>query len=229
MFRLSEQRTLACTHVGAERLPLLCIDNLFAEPQELVEFARTVMFVDAGSYYPGVRAPAPEPYVAALLDAASRPIAEIFGAALSPELEMCAFSMVTTPPAKLQARQRHPHFDGPETDRIAFIHYLCGVEQGGTSLYRHRATGLAEITPMNLARYQSSLAAELAEQAPLAAYVRDGTRSFERIHTVNAVFNRLIVYKGNVLHSGDIGPGTVLSDDPRHGRLTVNGFGRLCS
>ena len=92
-----------------------------------------------------------------------------------------------------------------------------------------RTTGLAEITPRNLDRYRLALAGELSEQSPAQAYVSEGTRSFERIQRVEAVFNRLVIYKGNVLHSGDIGPQTVLSEDPRRGRLTINGFGFLGS
>lgn len=229
MFRINPDRVVTRTYVGAEQLPLVCIDGLFLEPAKLIELARQAMFVDMGSNYPGIRAPAPVQYVNALIDTANGPITEAFGAPMSADLEMCAFSMITTPPAKLHPRQRNPHFDGPEIDRIAFIHYLCAPEQGGTSLYRHRSTGLAEVTPANLAAYQSVLAAELAKQAPAQGYVRDATGLFERIHTVEAVFNRLIIYKGNALHSGDVGPGTVLSEDPGRGRLTINGFGRLVS
>lgn len=229
MFELNPGRTVTRAHFGAEKLPLLCIDGLFARPESLVEHARGAMFIDAGSYYPGVRAPAPQACESALFEAAGALVAELFGAPLRDELEMCAFSMVTTPPEKLDARQRWPHFDGPETDRIAFIHYLCGPEQGGTSFYRHRATALTEITPANQARYHASLSAELAMRKPAQGYVREATEAFERIHQVDARFNRLIVYKGNALHSGDIGPRTVLSEDPLNGRLTINGFGRLVS
>jgi hypothetical protein len=227
VFRADPLRHTTIAHIGVERLPLVCIDGLMAEPDRLVELAVGVMFVEAGSNYPGVRAPAPDAYVAALLAAAAEPILNAFGSSLSPDLEMCAFSMVTAPPEKLQRGQRVPHFDGPEIDRLAFIHYLCAPEQGGTSFYRHRATGLAEITPQDQERYRLALSAELAQQSPAQGYVLEDTHSFERIHRVDAVFNRLIVYKGNALHSGDITARTVLSEDPRRGRLTINGFGAL--
>ena len=55
------------------------------------------------------------------------------------------------------------------------------------------------------------------------------TRYFERIHAVEAARDRLIIYRGNALHSGDITSRTVLSEDPRRGRLTINGFGFLRS
>ena len=38
------------------------------------------------------------------------------------------------------------------------------------------------------------------------------------------VFNRLVVYRSHMLHSGRIPPGAELSDDPRRGRLTANIF-----
>jgi hypothetical protein len=156
-------------------------------------------------------------------------VADTFGAQLDPDLELCAFSMVTTPPDKLRPIQRIPHFDGPDRGRIAFIHYLCEPFQGGTSFYRHRATGLSEITSERVEEYRGSVVRELEADKPVHAYVIDHTRFFERLHGVEARFNRLIIYRGNALHSGDISARTVLSEDPRQGRLTINGFGFLRS
>ena len=68
---------------------------------------------------------------------------------------------------------------------------------------------------------------ELKADSPVQAYVIDHTHFFERLHGVEAAFNRLIIYKGNALHSGDISARTILSEDPRQGRLTINGFGFL--
>ena len=228
-FSINPDRRVRISRFGAEGLPLVCIDDFVIAPDALIALAADVMFVDASSSYPGVRAPAPSAYVSMLLEATAAPLRAAFGAAMSPDLEMCAYSMVTVSPERLKRAQRFPHYDGPETDRLAFIHYLCAPEQGGTSFYRHRATGLAEITPANLDRYRYALAAELQRETPAQGYVLQDTSSFERILGIEAVFNRLVVYKGNVLHSGDIGPGTVLSEDPRRGRLTINGFGFLAT
>lgn len=206
---------------------MLCIDEFSLDPMGLVALAAAATFIDVGSRYPGVRAPAPAEYVEAMLDALSPTIEAHFGAAPEDEVDLCAFSMVTTAPAALRAIQRIPHFDGPEPRRIAYLHYLCGSEQGGTSFYRHRATGLERITPERTQEYRDGVVAELKTAPPVQDYVLDDTRFFEKLHSVEAVFNRLIVYPGNALHSGDIGARTVLSEDPRHGRLTINGFGML--
>jgi hypothetical protein len=223
------QRRTAVFEVGRERSPLLCIDDFAANPETLVARAVDADFIDAGPVYPGVRAPAPRDYLDVLVAAISADVTRAFGAPPRDEFELCAFSMVTTPAEALRPVQRIPHFDGPESGRIAFLHYLCDASQGGTSFFRHAATGFEAITPARLDAYRDAIGEELGPRVVGAGYAHAGMRGFERIHRVEAAFNRLVVYKGNALHSGDIGARTVLSEEPRAGRLTVNGFGFLDS
>ncbi|HEY6124048.1 MAG TPA: DUF6445 family protein [Steroidobacteraceae bacterium] len=215
--------------VGRDRLPVIVIDSFSMDPESLVARAIGAAFIDAGSTYPGIRAPAPQGYVETLLGASASLIEEHFGAAAPEALDMCAYSMVTTPPAHLRAIQRIPHFDGPDENRIAFLHYLCAPHQGGTSFYRHCATDLEQVTRNRAEAYRATVVAELRTESAAQEYVVDDTRFFERIETVEAAFNRLIIYRGNALHSGDISGRTVLTDDPRRGRLTINGFGFLAN
>ncbi len=226
---VNESRRVTVQVVGRAASPLICIDGFSRNPESLVALAAQAVFIDVGSRYPGVRAPAPEDYVCAMLQAVGPLIVEHFGSVPEPELDLCAFSMVTAPPDRLSLTQRIPHFDGPETQRIAFLHYLCGIHQGGTAFYRHRATGLEVITPDVVQHYRDTVVAEIRAEAPPQEYVLGDTEFFERVHAVEAAFNRLIIYRGNALHSGDISGRTVLSEDPRRGRLTINGFGWLRS
>jgi hypothetical protein len=136
--------------------------------------------------------------------------------------------MVTTPPRSLRPIQRIPHFDGPQPGRIAWLHYLCAPSQGGTSFYRHLATGVERVTQQRLPGYHAQLLVELTTSSN-RGYASGESPFFEKIHGIEASYNRLIIYPGNALHSGDIGPGTVLSEDPRLGRLTISGFGFLRS
>ena len=62
---------------------------------------------------------------------------------------------------------------------------------------------------------------------PTADYVRSDTPLFEQIAAHEARFNRVLIYRGNTLHSGMISADMAFSDDPRTGRLTVNTFARL--
>lgn len=214
-------------HVGNERSPVIVIDSFAGDPESLVDLAAEAVFIDVGSVYPGVRAPAPEPYVKSLLAATASLVTQVFGAPCPDELDLAAFSIVTAPPALLRPIQRIPHFDGPDEERIAFLHYLCAPQQGGTSFFRHRATNLERVRRDRVDEYRDAVVAELRTGSSARRYAGDDGRYFERIHRVDAAFNRLIIYKGNALHSGDILAGTILSEDPRQGRLTINGFGRL--
>jgi hypothetical protein len=218
---------VSVVQVGRSGYPLLCVDDWSWDPGSLVAQARAAHFIDAGPVYPGVRAPAPAAYVSALISSLAGDVERVFGAAPDPDLELCAFSLVTTPPAALRPVQRIPHFDGPEATRIAFVHYLCATTQGGTSFYRHRGTGLERVAMDDLADYRAGTATALA--AAGADYVAGDSQHYVRIHRVTAAFDRLIVYPGNALHSADIGPGTILDEDPDRGRLTINGFGFLAS
>jgi hypothetical protein len=228
-FSVNPDRRVDVVTIGRDRLQVLIIDAFSQHPADLVRLATEAVFIDVGSRYPGVRAPAPQGYVVAMLAAVAPIVEQTFGFPPSLELDLCAFSMVTTSPAQLSAIQRIPHFDGPAPDRIAFLHYLCASYQGGTSFYRHRATGLERVLPERVDEYSNAVIAELGDDSPAQRYVADDTRFFERVYRVDAAFNRLIVYSGNALHSGDISGRTFLAEDPRLGRLTINGFGRLDS
>jgi hypothetical protein len=55
-------------------------------------------------------------------------------------------------------------------------------------------------------------------------YMREPNHYFRLLGTIAARWNRLIVYDGGMLHTGDIGAQERLSADPLVGRLTLNGF-----
>jgi hypothetical protein len=56
------------------------------------------------------------------------------------------------------------------------------------------------------------------------AYMTASNAWFEKIAVVPPRWNRLIFYSGTVFHSGHITAPERLCDDPRRGRLTLNGF-----
>jgi hypothetical protein len=57
-----------------------------------------------------------------------------------------------------------------------------------------------------------------------AGYMREGNDYFRLLGNVAARWNRMIVYDGGMLHTGDIRAPGKLTDDPLTGRLTLNGF-----
>jgi hypothetical protein len=226
--RRHEQCRITLTHVGVERSPVLIVDDFLSQPDLLVEFAATDSAFDGVSdtFYPGIRAAAPPIYCFAVRAFLGEAIATAFElGAQSLTRELAHFSLVTRQPSNLHPLQRMPHTDGFDPSQLAVLHYLCGPEHGGTSFYRHRRTGYEVVDEPRRKAYQREVAAEFDVRGPPpAGYICGDDPSYVRIASVEAAYNRVVVYRSVNLHSGDIRPGFHFSDDPRRGRLTVNTF-----
>lgn len=212
--------------IGREGAPLLVIDNFIAEPDRLVRKAAMAQFGPGGRFYPGIRAKAPPSYEHFLTSRLQPLLAEHFGLATrSLRLSMCHYSLVTTPAAQLTLLQCLPHVDSLGADGFATIHYLFKEPLGGTAFYRHRATGYEYLDATRGPIYSQALEAECAGPArPASAYINGDTALFEEIARAEGVFNRMLVYRRNSLHSGAIDRAFVPNADPLGGRLSINSF-----
>jgi hypothetical protein len=211
---------------GREQATLLVIDNFVADPDRLIKKATTAQFASGGRFYPGIRAKAPPSYEHFLATRLLPLLAEHFGFTGSAlRLSMCHFSLVTTPTAELAPMQRIPHVDSLERAGFATIHYLFKGSLGGTAFYRHRATGFESLDDVRGPEYFEALQAESAgPDSPGRRYINGDTPLFERIEQAEGVFNRMLVYRRNSLHSGSIDSSFVPDADPRTGRLSINSF-----
>ena len=96
---------------------------------------------------------------------------------------------------------------------------------GGTAFYRHRRTGFETIRPERMPRFKAALVADEHEHGPFPArYYYDDDERYEMIGEVEARPDRVIIYRGRLLHSGHI----PIAPDPltalESGRLTINTF-----
>lgn len=212
--------------MGAEQAPLLVIDNFVAEADELVRIAASRPYSQVGQFYPGIRSAAPPGYLHLIITRLTRTLGEFFqlqGTGL--RFSLCHYSLVTTPAAGLSLLQRIPHFDSAERDGLATIHYLFKKNLGGTAFYRHRKTGFESIDAERAPVYFKSLESENdGPNMPQAEYINGDTALFEQIAKPDGLFNRMLVYRRNSLHSGCIGPDFVPDPNPLTGRLSINSF-----
>jgi hypothetical protein len=210
---------------GYDKQPIIVIDNFISDPDRLIADASMLSFQPIGAHYPGVRAAVHPALVAGFTKGVTAMIADVFGLAVPFADIECWYSLVTTPPKALKPIQRLPHFDSVDPGRIAILHYLARGEQGGTSFFRHRATGFESVNAERQDQYSAAIDADAAQYGiPDAAYITGDTPMFERIAHYEARFNRAIIYRGNTVHCADIPAGMALSADPLQGRLTVNTF-----
>ena len=227
-FRANARRAVRTLRVGREASPVIVVDDYLAEPRALVDLAATqARFGMPKNWYPGLRAePLPKAYVVETLRALHRAIGETFELPVEGSVHTNTyFGLATTAPADLSPLQRLPHFDTPNPRQIALLHYLCDASHGGTSFFRHRATGFETMSDDRVQTYLGRVHGELQERGPRPARYTSGDDDlFEEIGRIDATFNRLIVYRSCVLHSADVNAALGLSRDPRAGRLTANTF-----
>ncbi len=216
---------IGARRIGTEGQPVAIIDGFHPDPDALRAFAGAAAFGPGLNHYPGVRADLPPDYFTLVKPALLASLSGVFAHAGGIALIDASYSIVTTPPEHLSLPQRLPHMDAVDLNRIALVHYLNPEDRDGTAFFRHRSTGFETVDQARSATYLGQLNAELRRDGtPDPAYVTASTPLFERIDRVEARYNRAIVYRSALLHSGAIAPDAVLSDDPARGRLTVTAF-----
>lgn len=216
---------IVARRIGNEDHAIAVIDGFHPDPDTLRAHAIGSDFEPARHNYPGVRAPLPADYFTQVGPALTTVLREVFGAPAKTDLLDASFSIVTTPPAALTILQRLPHVDAVQPGRIALVHYLSPDGSDGTAFFRHRATGFEHVDEARAQTYYRHLDTEIRHRGePVAGYIGGSTPLFERIASVDARYNRAVIYRSALLHSGAIAADAALSDDPAAGRLTVTAF-----
>ena len=227
-FALRPSLDLRLERIGNEREPALVVEGMLSDPSELIDYAaREVAFAPAdgpAGGYPGIRAPAPLNYVERVSRALSPSIQRAFGLKdVKLARAQCSLSIVTRAAAELAPLQRIPHTDTADPLQFAILHYLCGPEHGGTAFYRHRETGFETLSEDRWPIYQQIREREIGEISS-DGYIVGDSEHYQQIAKFDAAFDRVLIYRSCLLHSGVIPQSAALDPDPRSGRLTANIF-----
>jgi hypothetical protein len=226
---LNEHRNPDIRVVGNEQTPVIVIDD----PIVSTDMLRQAAIEDGGfhldrqSFYPGVRTILPDGYVDTVLPLLLPLLREVYEipGAFEHQVIQRLFSLIATPPEELGILQRVPHIDAMNPWYFATVHHLNPGPYCGTGIFRHRPTGFERLTS---SRYQDFVAAAEAHMkangVPPAKYIDSSTDHFELIETLEYRQNRMLIYPGNLLHSGLVQPERDIGWDPRTGRLTANLF-----
>lgn len=224
-FSFSNAAQVDVRRQGRESELVILVSEAATNAPGLVDLASSLAYGRIGPHFPGVRAAAGADFNQSVIDAAGALIDAQTGAPARSWRGECYFSMVATPPGALSPIQRFPHFDGVEEDRYAALLFLCGGEFGGTSFYRHKATGFETVGADRFDRFKATLEAEVRRSGlPPPAYIGDGSPFFEEIAGYDATMNRMLIYRGKALHCSRIARPDLLAVDSRRGRLSLNLF-----
>lgn len=228
-FLINESPDLQVVTIGKHQA--LIIDDFLQHPNVMLDIARQSRFENYPGYaehkgYPGIRAQAPGDYSNSITHFLEPLIKAHFNIPESLELRksICAFSLTTMPAAELGPLQRTPHFDASTPHHMAVLLYLCNEKHGGTGFYRHNTTGLQQITEASREHYLDVYYQEINNRLPAQRYFDDSNEHFTFLGMIPAKFNRLVIYRGSLLHTACINPSISIDSRPDSGRLTVNTF-----
>jgi hypothetical protein len=213
-----------------ERHFCLVVDDALLEPERHLHYAATQRQefrpVDFNAY-PGLYLQAPSALVRDFRDLFQWRLRRHFDARRSIDVR-CRYSMVTLAPRTLRPLQWLCHRDDVRLParlsmQASVLYLFRNPQLGGTSFF----------APLRSAAETDALFQDAARLTPEAfahkhgmahGYMRESNGYFQLLGSIPARWNRLIVYDGGMLHTGDIGAPELLSDDPLSGRLTLNGF-----
>lgn len=220
-----QQGDLTIHQFGQEREPVVQIDNFSGIAADLLKAGQMAQYQPAGASYPGIRAWCEPSYLDRQRPLMMQVMNKVFGFTKGVSCEVSTFSVVTLAPEDLSPLQRLPHYDHAQGQLVAVMHYLQGPESGGTAYYRHKRSGFETVSPEREAAYGAALAEDEREYGmPDAEYYHGTGDRFELIGEIEAKPDRLVLYRGRLLHSGVIPDPAALSTDPAKGRLTINMF-----
>ena len=226
VFAFNPNASVSSARVGQCPIAVTVADNVLLRPQQLAEFGLGLTFVeDDSNLYPGIRARVPaefsRPFHAWLTNTLR--CTGVLEASSYVHEDASFFSIVNKNRANLLPLQRIPHYDSSDPRVFAAVVYLFDRANSGTSFYRHRTTGYETIGDDNKDNYKIALNRNMKTLGPPAREYTNGSNAlFERTHSVNSAFNRIVIYSGNVLHAADIDGGLFTGNDIGQWRLTIS-------
>lgn len=216
--------SIGVMQVGQEREPVVVIEHFAPDPDRLRQHAACTSFGVGDLHYPGIKGPLPTDYFVDLQPIIATVMVDIFGFRGGARVLGATYAIVTASPDHLSVEQRIPHVDAIDPGRMAIMHYLAHGDDDGTAFYRHRSTGFETLSEARSPAYFAALNTELRQQPLPPGYICGDTPLFERTAAVESVYNRALIYRSRMFHSGSISPGRDLPADPATGRLTIASF-----
>jgi hypothetical protein len=225
VFAFNPNARISSICVGHTPITVTVADDVLLRPQRVAEFGLGYQLVeDSSNLYPGVRARLPVEFSRRFIDWLTR----VFHATGLLE-DGCTiinddsyFSIVDKSRASLLPLQRIPHYDSSDPRVFAAVLYLFDRAHSGTSFYRHRTTGYERIREDTAKNYNIALNHNLKTLGPPAReYINGSSALFERIHSVDSAFNRIVIYSGNALHAADIDGSLFEASENERWRFTI--------
>ena len=192
IFALAAQPQAQIAHLDGQ-IPVMLVDNIFANPLGVRELALALPFEPAGAHYPGRKAELPEGheslgrFLGQVREAVTRHYLPRIGSlpdgrrpASISRMET-DFAITDVHPSELTKEQTRPHID-----HVPFfgLVYLNPTDRGGTLFFRAKT--------------------QVAPSTGRMGYQVESDDYVELCGKIEGRFNRLAIYPGFILHTGEV-------------------------
>ena len=233
LMRINQQAEIRREQI-TEKDFCVVVDDFLQDPDLLIEFAveHRAEFSHPNIGYPGVQLRIQDDAMKDIYRFVRSKMSRMYGFMRGRIGIRTLLSMVTLPPDALSFSQRICHIDpnpDPGREKYAALVYLFEDQRlGGTGFFRWRNEEIVW-KGVDLLRADRSQGEEYLEQQfetfrQSPRYMTESNEIAELLYTVSPRFNRFVFYSGDMPHSGAIVAPELLSDDARHGRLSLNLF-----
>lgn len=229
MIRVNSQSTPKIELIGKHKTPVIIIDEYANNLDEIIEQVvnNNSFTPDEITSYPGIRSPISKDFVVNYLKPLMQGLYDIykFPNTSRPSPKDNYFSLITKKPRELLPIQTWPHFDTPNPNMIAVIHYLGKGDFGGIGFFSHKNSGLERIEQKNK-EYFYQCVGEFFDEASNKnlGYCQCNHSEFFCYKKIAYKTNRLIIFPGQLLHSTLVDLNSDIDPNPASGRLTANMF-----
>ena len=185
----------------AGSIPVLYVENFYSNPEAVRAEGLAAVYDHTIALYPGRHAPLTTGpsrravrHICALLTAMGDRV-------FDPDTTITDFSILTTKASELLSAQKHPHID--PTPVLGLVYLNPHLTQG-TCFFYNRELGIHTVIGEDQRKAHIEFLETRGPTYEPKGYSLDGNAAWEKIYTIEGVFNRLVVYPGNVFHSIDL-------------------------
>ena len=225
---LSHSKQSKVLSVGAEQSTVVVADNIFEEINLLNNHASQFAEFQTrkANLYPGAQAQMFGEFGQVFLSYAQSLIKQYYPntSALKCNPLAAFYSFVSTPEKELQFRQTIPHYDHNSENSFAVMLYMAPGEFGGTGFFQQDGSQFERITTQRQPDFLNCLEQNIDPDSTDFKYCNGDISGFTLTGSVNYKQNRMLIYPGNLLHSGLIDESRDIQKNANNARLTANLF-----
>lgn len=192
---------MARVELVAGSIPVLYIEDFYADPYMVREEGLRASFDRSGALYPGRHARLETAAAKQVVQHVCRLLTTLGDRVYDAASTITDFSILTTRARDLIGPQKHPHVD--PTPVLGLV-YLNPHSTQGTCFFKNRILNKHTVVGDD---ELAALATFLKDSGPTFepnSYAVNDNGAWEKIYTIEGVFNRIVIYPGNVFHSIDV-------------------------